>query len=298
MDFLFNNTNSEYANQVFYVSGTWKKPSNITMVQFFLVGAGGGGGNGGLTALGVGNAGGGGGGGGAITKLLIPAIFLPNELYVNVGIGGSGGSPGGTGGVTYVDLINGNNTSSTLIASANGGVGGNAGTGGTAGGGGAGGAAATAGTTVYTGLGLSTSIAGGTGGAGAVGTSNSVAITNSSTTLTSGGNGGCGRNSLNNKGTPGGITGNNVFLPTLLPSGNAVTLKDGTNGINSLSPFQSYGGVGAYGSENTNLILCGGNGGDGILGSGGGGGGGGNTNCVGGSLGGRGGNGFVLITSF
>ena len=73
---LFDITDNSYKTQVFYQSGTWVKPRGITMVSFFVVGAGGGGGRGANLATNLGNYGGGGGGGGAVSRLLIPAIFL------------------------------------------------------------------------------------------------------------------------------------------------------------------------------------------------------------------------------
>jgi hypothetical protein len=305
MDFLFNLPDTNYRNQVFYASGVWRKPSNITMVQFFLVGAGGGGGAGYIVSTTQGAGSGAGGGGGAITKLLIPSVFLPDELYVNVGIGGSAGvisaagvsgGNGVSGTATYVDLINGNNTSSTLIATANGGTRGTGGTvGGVSGTGGAGGVASTISSSVYLGLGYGSFYAGGAGQSGtATGTLSPVTT---STNLTSGGAGGSGRNSTVNRGTPGSIGGNNVYLPSLSISDSGTTYN-GQNGIFSLNPFQSYGGVGGWGAQRLVGQACGGNGGNGIMGSGGGGGGGGNSGCVTTGNGGRGGDGLVIITCF
>jgi len=305
MDFLFNLPDTDYRNQVFYTSGVWRKPSNITMVQFFLVGAGGGGGAGYIISSAAGCGGGAGAGGGAITKLLIPSVFLPDELYVNVGIGGSAGvisaagvagGNGVSGTATYVDLINGNNTLSTLIATANGGTRGTgAPIGGGNGTGGAGGAASTIATTVYLGLGYSSFYAGGNGqNGGSTGVNASVGTT---TNLTSGGGGGSGRNSTTGRGTPGGIAGNNVYLPSLSVS-DGTSIYNGQNGIYSLNPFQSYGGVGGFGAQRLVGQACGGNGGDGAIGSGGAGGGGGNTGCVTTGNGGRGGDGLVIITCF
>ena len=249
------------------------------MIQFFLVGAGGGGGGGFLSTGSTATSGGGGGGGGAQTKLLIPAIFLPDELYVNIGVGGAGGVNGVSGGTTYVDLINGNNTSATLIAYANGGSGGTypATGSGTITNGGAGGVASTAGDTVYTGLGLFSSVAGGAGGNGSGGTT-ALAGISTATSLTSGGGGGGSRNAANTRGAPAGITGNNVFLPNVTirtVTNSDFTTYGGVDGVYSVSPFQSYGGAGAHSTSGSNVTtLCGGVGGNGLLGSGGGGGGG------------------------
>lgn len=302
MDFLFNLAEANYRNQVFYTSGVWRKPPNITMVSFFLVGAGGAGGNGFVTSLLQGSGAGAGGGSGAVTKLIIPAVLLPDILLVNVGVGGSRGAfqtgvivSGGSGTATYVDLINGNATASTLIAIANGGTGGGGGTiGGGAGGGGAAGAASTITSTVYLGMGIPSFYAGQNGQNG-IGTGTLTPVS-TGTNLTSGGAGSASRNSAGQRGTPGSILGNDVYLPTLPLSNSAITYN-GQDGVNCLSPFQSYGGVGGWPATLT-ASECGGNGGNGILGSGGGGGGAGNTGCPEGGLGGNGGNGYALITCY
>ena len=302
MDFLFNLPDIDYRNQAFYTSGVWRKPPNISMVSFFLVGAGGAGGNGFVTSTLQGSGSGAGGGGGAITKLIIPAVLLPDILLVNVGVGGSRGTfsagvvvSGGSGTATYVDLINGNATASTLIAIANGGTGGGGGSsGGGSGTGGAGGVASTIISTVYLGMGISSFYAGQIGQNGtATGT---LTPHPTGTNLTSGGAGGAGRSSAGIRGTPGSILGNDVYLPTLSIS-NSATTYNGQDGVNCISPFQSYGGVGGW-PATLAAGECGGNGGNGILGSGGGGGGAGNTGCPGGGLGGNGGNGYALITCY
>jgi collagen type III alpha len=302
MDFLFNLPDIDYRNQAFYTSGVWRKPPNISMVSFFLVGAGGAGGNGFVTSLLQGSGAGAGGGGGAITKLIIPSVLLPDILLVNIGVGGRRGAfqtgvivSGGSGTATYVDLINGNATASTLIAIANGGGGGGGGTiGGGAGTGGAAGAASTITSTVYLGMGISSFYAGqnGQGGSGL----GIITPVSTGTNLTSGGAGGAARSSAGARGTPGSIQGNDVYLPTLSIS-NSATTYNGQDGVNCISPFQSYGGVGGWPATLT-ASECGGNGGNGILGSGGGGGGAGNTGCPGGGFGGNGGNGYALITCY
>lgn len=305
MDFLFDLAEANYRNQVFYTSGVWRKPPNITMVSFFLVGAGGAGGNGFVTSLLQGCGAGAGGGSGAITKLIIPAVLLPDILLVNVGVGGIRGTfggpgvtvSGGSGTATYVDLINGNATASTLIAIANGGIGGGGGiVGGVAGTGGAAGAASTITSTVYLGMGLSSFYAGQDGQTATV--TGTLPPVSTGTNLTSGGAGASGRGAspAGNRGTPGSIDGNDVYLPTLSIS-NSATTYDGQNGVNCLSPFQSYGGVGGW-PATLAVGECGGNGGNGILGSGGGGGGAGNNGCPEGGLGGNGGNGYALITCY
>jgi hypothetical protein len=304
MDFLFDLAEANYRNQVFYTSGVWRKPPNITMVSFFLVGAGGAGGNGFVTSTLQGCGAGAGGGSGAVTKLIIPAVLLPDILLVNVGVGGIRGNfgtgvvvSGGSGTATYVDLINGNATASTLIAIANGGTGGTGGgSGGAAGVGGAAGAASTITSTVYLGMGFASFYAGQNGQNATLTGILTPVLTN--TNLTSGGAGSAGRGASPGgaRGTPGSIDGNSVYLPILSIS-NSATTYNGQDGVNCLSPFQSYGGVGGWPATLT-ASECGGNGGNGILGSGGGGGGAGNTGCPEGGLGGNGGNGYALITCY
>lgn len=97
------------------VSGwyVWRKPENISMVYIAAIGGGGGGGGGGSRDYGLGAVGGGGGGSpGSSTILFIPAVILPEYLYIFPGRGGQGGTgeinPSSTGtngedgGDTYV----------------------------------------------------------------------------------------------------------------------------------------------------------------------------------------------------
>ena len=65
---------------------TWAKPRGAAMSQMIAIGGGGGGGGGSTN----GNNGGGGGGSSSVTRLLIPAFCLPDELYIQVGPGGPG----------------------------------------------------------------------------------------------------------------------------------------------------------------------------------------------------------------
>jgi len=75
----------------------WEKPRGINMIQITCIGGGGGGGasNNSTTARG----GGAGGSSGGFTSLLIPAIFLPDVLYVSAGDGGAGGAAGNPAGL-------------------------------------------------------------------------------------------------------------------------------------------------------------------------------------------------------
>jgi hypothetical protein len=95
----------------------WNKPAGCKFVNIFVLGGGGGGG-GGQSCSGNANylGGGAGGGGGGMFSLFVPAMFIPDTLYINCGQGGLGGSgdyydgtttttsavSGSSGGNTYV----------------------------------------------------------------------------------------------------------------------------------------------------------------------------------------------------
>ena len=83
---------------------TWKKPRGARWVYMFGVGGGGGGGVGINSAATSG--GGAGGGSGAQTSVYIPAMFVPDTLYIQAGQGGQGattsGGIGTNGTITYV----------------------------------------------------------------------------------------------------------------------------------------------------------------------------------------------------
>ena len=66
---------------------TWYKPPNISMVWITAVGAGGGGGTGSGDGTFFGYAGG--GGSGAIVNVMVPAMFVPPTLAIQIGQGGS-----------------------------------------------------------------------------------------------------------------------------------------------------------------------------------------------------------------
>jgi len=73
----------------------WVRPSSHSMVYMIAISGGGGGGAGGTNASHA--RGGGGGACSGITRFLCPAIFLPDELFIQVGQGGAGGVNGGNG---------------------------------------------------------------------------------------------------------------------------------------------------------------------------------------------------------
>jgi hypothetical protein len=277
------------ALNIFY----WVKPRGITMIHITAIGAGGGGGSGvGSTTLTAGS-GGSGGGSGALTRLTIPAIFIPDQLKITVAAGGTGGvtgSGGATAGNTFVDSARGADATSTRLIQVNGGAGGSVGSAaGSVAGGGAG-AIGTQGNAVYQSLGTWLSIAGQAGAASGVtgATGVSIVIVDSGKPVSGGASGG-GKTAANVNNVGGDITGIPGAIPTV--TGGAA-LSDGTSGYFSQVPFFSLGGAGG----GANAGGTGGRGGNGGPGSGGGGGGAGLTSGTGNGPGGNGGPGMVIIT--
>ena len=315
MDIL-NLPNKSLYHKVFYGTTTtsswqvWTKPSNITMVYMYVIGAGGAGGGG---RTGGNNSGGGGGGGGssAISVALYPAFLLPDTLYISVGIGSNGAAAGGgaaSGVLSYVSAQP--STTAIYIYAQSGNAAAGGGGGGTNSGSGSG-ASGTAGTvwtfTNYplTALGMVTSIAGQSGGAGGTNVPSDGTSITPTLPITGGAGGGGVSISGANTRAGGDITGSG-FLPSIL-GGNAdgatVALIGGKSGFMGIKPTtESYlnlpmlytGGSGG-GSKGVTAAV-GGRGGDGSYGSGGG--GGGASYASTGGSGGRGGDGLVLITCF
>ena len=302
---LYNLADTSYRTQVFYTSGTWVKPRGIHMVQITAIGAGGGGGGGCCKTSQQGGCGGGGGASGTLSRLTIPAIFLTEELIINVGIGGSGGTAGntsitggtsgGTGGNTTVDMSNGNGSAPTLLIYATGGGGGGGGiTFAIAGTGGSTTAPPSSQQCIYAGLGNFTAIPqqGGTQGGSTAAAINLTYLQTVGTPLCGGTGGGGSGAGANNSGAAGGSIVGGGFGRSITASG---TLTRGTDGYIELSPFVSYGGTG--GGATTNAVpYLGYDGGVGAYGSGGGGGGTGiNLSSGAGGNGGKGGDGIVII---
>jgi hypothetical protein len=302
MDFAYNLTNNPHKTQIYGSAGayTYNFPKGITMVYILCMGAGGGGGGGFTRTASPAQAGGGGGGGGvaALTRVVIPKIFLSDSLIISVGTGGAGGTAGlaGTaGGQSIVSTnLGGTVTLNNLyIAQANGG-------------GGAGGGSLTAGGTAGAQGGGSTNTAMGmvslgtfTNRIGIIGDVGGFpTVTNllygGGTIPFSNGRAGGGINAVN----PGtaqsgsGITGRG-FVPDFAggTAGTSAAGGNGPDGMFMMNPFVSLGGCGG-GSSNSST---GGNGGKGGPGTGGGGGGAGTSPSTGGT-GGRGGDGLVIIT--
>ena len=274
---------------------TWLKPRGKTMM-FALVIGGGAGGGGGFTAA-ASNARGGGGGGGssAMTRIIVPLIFVPDRLYVQVGAGGIGvGSGGGTAGsavLSYISVYTHATTASNILAvSGNAAaVGGGTGTGAAVGAAGTAGSIATIALMPLAGMGTFEFIAGQSGrrrrrSRGRGRTRYHTLPTTG--VLTQGGSGGAGTTSADFAG--GGVTQIlntllNECKPTVAPAGS----NNGSGGLTHWKPFFSFAGMGGA-SSNAGVGGLGGNGG---YGSGGGGGGGGTT----GGKGGDGGGGLVVI---
>jgi hypothetical protein len=280
----------------------WEKPRGINMVHITCIGDGGGGGGGVSNA---GNRGGGAGGSsGGFTCLSIPAVFLPDRLYVSVGSGGRGGGPGnpailGTAGVgSYVAIApyttltgiytvcyaNGGTVSATAptqaaTSSAPGAV-----------------AAATITNMLIAGLGNFSALAGQVGGAGGItggGAGGAITYPATGLLLSGGGGGGGGAGAFNGGSVNAPVQASYVYFSTLAggASGNP-TASDGASGYQIQQPLLSLGasggGAGSVGAAN------GGNGRPGGIGSGGSGGGAGTI----GGTGGHGGPGLVIIQSW
>lgn len=277
----------------------WRKPRGAANMSAIIIGAGGGGGGGHSAAAGNARGGGGGGGSGAIVRFHVPLFLLPDQLYVQVGIGGEGGAAtvdGSAGSLSYICAVPNISSGNGNIVQKSGGntaaQGGAKGTGGAGGAGGAGETPTSFTTILAPWLALLNGVsvggqAGVAGGAqtGAVGTSVTFAAGGLPVT---GGAGGGGTPAANTNYAGGDITkpsGALEWIPTV--AGGAAAGGAG-DCYQSWRPFVSTGGSGGgtNGASGT-----GGAGGCGGPGSGGGGGGGGVT----GGAGGRGGDGLVII---
>ena len=269
------------------------------MLEIICIGAGGGGRSGWCAA--AGRSGGGGGGSGGFTRLLIPAVFLPDVLYVTVGRGGVGGAPALTlntgnaasdGSFSSVNIAP-TNSAFYIVCYANAGAGaviGNS----TAGPAGVGAGVAVQTTALMSNLGIFTALAGQSGGAGINGTGAAL-IYPITGLLLSGGAAGGG----STIGVGGDVTAPTQTSFTFIATrsggsvGNPGTV--GNDGITLFQPLMSIGGAGGGAcSASGEGSGSGGKGGNGGLGCGGGGGGGGS----GSGAGGNGGDGLVIIRSW
>jgi hypothetical protein len=273
----------------------WIKPRGASVVQIFVLGAGGGGGVGYPAGAGTQRQGGSGGGSGAQARATIPAMLLPDRLYIQTGLGGGGGVTGvrngDNGGSTYVTVYP-DTTADNVVVYAAGGSGANNGQSDGSGAAGAGGAVPTlanmpvGGASVYNLLGGQAGAAGGSylGGAG-------TSITPPTTGLRCmGGAGGAGVWIQPAAFAGGGFTPPvSTYLAEQAPPASGASVA-GVAGLIIWTPLTMWGGGGG-GSSYAGIA---GAGGDGGYGSGGGGGGGGVTAGAAGS----GGGGLVLISTW
>jgi hypothetical protein len=283
----------------------WEKPRGINMVHITCIGDGGGGGGGASNNSTTARGGGAGGSSGGFTSLSIPAIYLPDCLYVSVGGGSPGGAPGnpaalGTPGVgSYVAIApyttltgiytvcyaNGGTVSavpasSTATSTAPAAV-----------------AAATIANMLIAGLGNFSALAGQIGGAGGLfnnGAGGPIAYPTTGLLLSGGAGGGGGGSTVAAAG--GNVTApaqtSYVYFSTLTGSARGNPALEGRSGYQIQQPVLSLGAAGAGAGSANNAVA--GNGRPGGIGCGGSGGGGGNP----GGTGGDGGPGLVIIQSW
>lgn len=111
-------TSGKIVYEVFTASGTWTRPSNVSVINALLVGGGGGGGiavaRGREAASSYISVAGGGGAGGQVLKTENIYVGAYTSLTVTVGAGGSGGSVTGDGTTTATCSYSQNGSPSTL----------------------------------------------------------------------------------------------------------------------------------------------------------------------------------------
>lgn len=285
---------------------TWDKPFGCTTAYIVCIGGGGGAGAGsyssGSTSAGYG---GGNGAASAFTIAQVPFYFIPDTMYVRVGLGGIPGTPnstsggqgvnGGSGGFSYVSFYPSTSMADCLVtnslSAAPGGISPSAGS---TGGPPAGPSAlvnSASGNPLYLSLCNWTSYP---GNGGSFPVTNNTAPTNSTicgTTILAAGAGG-GGNSSSAPTTGGSVVSSDSLVSffTNIPA-NAVN-GIANNGYGSIKPFFFTGGPG--GTSGRGAVS--GAGGNGAPGCGGGGSGAGAGATP--SNGGYGGNGLVIIISF
>jgi hypothetical protein len=275
---------------------TWKKPRGAKFVYMIGVGGGGGGSCGNSAAVSTGGGGAGGSSGGQST-VMIPAMFVPDVLYIQCGQGGAGATTSAGFGVvglpTYVCispyttispagtflLANGGTVSATAPTTSNGGLAPGAV------------AAATLGGMCLAGRGFTTLLAGQVGGAGGAANATGPTVNLPTTGLmVTGGSGGGGVGS----GSGGSIFYSGSlgadFLPTL--QGGAFGGRVADSGFIARNFLMNYGGTGGAAGGGSSQGTAGA---DGAPGSGGGGGGGASNSFPTIAPAGSGGPGFVYI---
>jgi hypothetical protein len=278
--------------QTFYASGTdwqaWQKPAGCSMVYIMMLAAGAGGSR---VDNGIRSGAGNGGGSGGVSRMLIPAAFLPDTIYVQPGKGGLGATTantiGGAGATSYVGIAPSTAAANLIFSQAGAAQAGDVRTASPAG---VIGAIADA---TFSSLGLWFSVAGQAGAAGA-GTTNG---NGGSITPGSGGiitSGGCGGS--NGSGSGGGINPATGFFPALITG--TTGAKDGFQRSAIISPgLKSFPLIftGGTGGAGVTTAIASGNGGNASYGGGGGGGGSGTNAGSTSGNGGDGGDGFIII---
>lgn len=273
---------------------TWQKPRGASMIYMFAAGPGGPGGNGAVGAAST-AAGGGGGSSGSQSTLLIPAIFLPDLLYLTVPMAGA---------TLTVATVHGAPAANNVVLRAEFGNTGGAASGATAGTAGTASGAASISNCPLAGMGRFNALGGQAGIAGGAGGAANLSLPTTGLVVT-GGTGGAGVGASGGGNVGGNITGAGIF-PTLLggtgPAVGATTTPpdSGNSGIQPIPGLNYfYGGTGAGSTHNaaTGAGLVGAHGGNGAPGCGGGGGGGALTGSTQG-LGGVGGPGLVIIIAW
>ncbi|MEK9735836.1 MAG: hypothetical protein VW239_00770 [Candidatus Nanopelagicales bacterium] len=265
----------------------WYKPPGCVMVSFYVIGGGGAGGGARGNTAGAGKGGGSGGGSGGLSRVTIPAVLLPDVLWVHVPAPAAGGAGGDTAdgtagdpGLTSIVSVQPDAATQYLVCQARGGRGGGGGTT-TISTGGAGGVVATTAECPISLLGTSLFLAGVAGATGASGASNGSGGDVSQSTgsqIYAGGGGGSSTTSTSRGGSEAALT-NTPFVLLHPTNQNNTPGGDGAR----FGAYPKWYGASGGGANNTTTGQNGGNGS--VHGAGGGGGGGGVT------IGGRGGDG-------
>jgi len=281
---------------------TWRKPRGVKNIYMLGVGGGASGGVGGYTG-GAGS----GGGSGAQTCVWIPAMFVPDTLYVQCGAGGQQPSalcgfayPVG-GGPTYVNIEPTTNITIGSAINPNGFLAAY----GAYSGGSTGGSVSTIASMPLAGRGYYTFFAGQSGGSGALANNNATNLVIPATGLMvmggTGGGGGGGSNTGGGISQPSNWFADSFILPTIAATSGASVAVPASNGVDGVvvrNFLMNYGGTGGGGASST----AGGSpgaGGKGAPGCGGGGSGGGGTSVnITPARPGNGGDGFVIIMSW
>jgi hypothetical protein len=276
---------------------TWSKPRGVSFVYGLILAAGGAGGSPAVGSV----SGGGSGAPGATNTFMVPAYYLPDALYVRVGMGGaaslSNNTDGAAGATSYLCTQPNINNESLLVTAAGGSGGTGAGVAGT------GGVVAVFSNQLT--LAVTSSVAGATGSNGGTAGNNGNAATwgVASRSITCPGGSGCGGTGSNRSGGNITVTGNAGVAP--FPTIGGVVAAAGVAGhglnrmLNQFGPRALYGMgfafTGGSGGGSSGTGVNGLNGGPGAYGCGGGAGGAGGTTS---GFGGNGGDGLIILLAW